>query len=312
MIDAATAGLIKVRRPYPFGVDPTWHGSRTELPFLNSLKMKMSILLGVAQMNLGIVLSYFNAKFFGNNVNIWFQFIPQMIFLNSMFGYLSLLIIVKWCTGSTADLYHIMIYMFLGPTEDLSENQLFPFQKQVQIALVLLAMVSVPWMLLPKPFLLKKQYLERHQGQSYTMLQGSDDSFEMEQDHGSHGHEEFEFSEVFVHQLIHTIEFVLGAVSNTASYLRLWALSLAHSELSSVFYEKVLILAWGFNNVVILIVGIIVFICATVGVLLVMETLSAFLHALRLHWVEFQNKFYEGDGYKFYPFSFALLVEEED
>ncbi|KAG8377862.1 hypothetical protein BUALT_Bualt08G0077600 [Buddleja alternifolia] len=303
--DAATVGLHKVRDTYPFGVDPKWHGTRSELPFLNSLKMKMSILLGVAQMNLGIILGYFNAKFFRNDLNIWYQFVPQMIFLNSLFGYLSLLIIVKWCTGSQADLYHVMIYMFLSPTDDLGENQLFVGQKFLQIVLLLAALVAVPWMLFPKPFLQKKQHEERHRGQAYAPLDNTDDdSFELEVHNGSHGHEEFEFSEVFVHQLIHTIEFVLGAVSNTAS--------LAHSELSSVFYEKVLLLAWGFNNVIILIIGIIVFICATVGVLLVMETLSAFLHALRLHWVEFQNKFYEGDGYKFSPFSFALIAEDEE
>ena len=55
--------------------------------------------------------------------------------------------------------------------------------------------------------------------------------------------------------------------------------------------------------------GFAVWFAASLMVLCGMESLSAFLHALRLHWVEFQNKFYFGDGTQFVPYNIKEFHE---
>lgn len=135
---------------------------------------------------------------------------------------------------------------------------------------------------------------------------------DMEGDHGDHS-----FGEIFVHTMIETIEFILGTVSNTASYLRLWALSLAHGQLAEVFldlvmkqYGAVLINESLGGTVVMGIFVWPVFWSVTLAILMLMDVLECFLHTLRLHWVEFQSKFFKGEGYAYKPYDSNKVIQE--
>lgn len=63
---------------YPFGIDPEWHNSENDLLFFNSLKMKMSVVLGITQMIFGLILKTANAIYFKSKVDLWFECIPQV------------------------------------------------------------------------------------------------------------------------------------------------------------------------------------------------------------------------------------------
>uniref|UniRef100_A0A8D3CNR9 V-type proton ATPase subunit a n=1 Tax=Scophthalmus maximus TaxID=52904 RepID=A0A8D3CNR9_SCOMX len=322
-LDPAVPGVFN--GPYPLGIDPIWNVATNKLTFLNSFKMKMSVILGVIHMVFGVSLSLFNHLYFKKPLNIFLGFIPEIVFMTSLFGYLVLLVFYKWTAYdafTSKDAPSLLIHfinMCLFNYNDPTNKPLYRGQMGIQILLVLIALACVPCMLIVKTMVLRRQHLwKKH------LVCGSDPILTKRNIHKDVTVPmvsvlsvlpviiQFDFGDVAVHQAIHTIEYCLGCISNTASYLRLWALSLAHAQLSEVLWSMVMHLGLssrsggGFFGLAIIFSA---FATLTVAILLIMEGLSAFLHALRLHWVEFQNKFYCGQGFKFVPFSFESILE---
>ena len=373
---------------YPVGLDPSWIGTTNELTYTNSLKMKLSIIVGVLHMMLGIFIRGVNNMNAKNHTAFIFEFIPQFLFMGIMFGYLIAMIYYKWNTDyddnthNAPSLLTIMINMAikLGEIdgEPLFDSFLGFSQESINKLIILICIILIPIMLFVKPiqFYLKKSRTKgisfRHEEMSLIQNENKNDdnininnnnninninndldannsqdnlqlnnsgeySLSLSQESAIKPNElysklyvsqkikyreesksRFQFVELFIGQLIEVIEYVLGTVSNTASYLRLWALSLAHTALSHVFIEKTFI---GYIqndqvNIMSSVIGVsiyfLVFLFATAFILIFMDAMECVLHTLRLHWVEFQNKFYKGDGYLFQPFSFKKIFNSDE
>uniref|UniRef100_A0A672RBS3 V-type proton ATPase subunit a n=1 Tax=Sinocyclocheilus grahami TaxID=75366 RepID=A0A672RBS3_SINGR len=286
--------------PYPFGIDPIWGLANNHLTFLNSYKMKMSVIIGVIHMTFGVCLSVFNYIHFREISSVFLVLIPELCFMLCLFGYLIFMVIYKWLvygpmtSDSAPSILIHFIDMFLF-TENKDNNPLYTDQMVVQKVLVIVAVLSVPVLLLGKPM---HEYITHRRKR--TPLSVRDPSAFMCLIPRILNHfclfsvfpsaivcKEFDTANVFMHQAIHTIEYCLGCISNTASYLRLWALSLAHAQLSEVLWSMVMSISFrqlSYVGSIIMVVIFAAFAVLTVSILLVMEGLSAFLHALRLHW----------------------------
>jgi len=204
------------------------------------------------------------------------------------------------------------------------------FGHDIPFWLMFTSVCAVPVMLLPKPLILRSQHAAKaqshrhigelpHGGPHGQLHQGAGARYSPQTDEELSGKssededEDFDFGEVFIHQIIETIEYVLGTVSHTASYLRLWALSLAHQQLALVFFQKTLLNAMYFSfpvNIIAIFIMFMVWLVITLGILCGMDVMECFLHTLRLHWVEFQSKFYKADGHAFTPYRHRSLLNE--
>ena len=332
---------------FPFGMDQKWFVADNELTFFNSFKMKFSVIIGVVHMLLGIFLKGLNDNYYKNYYGIIFEFIPQFLFMTVLIGYMVVMIFIKWSTKfeDTSKAPSIITHLINiaikgGSVENMPLwgsliNSTGRYQQEnFHSVILVIIIILIPIMILPKPFLDYRKYKKKKDQRLLQEVNINNENIDKnlaEDDLGSGGGlskelysaqihvKDYEsnksFLDFFINQIIYSIEFILGSISNTASYLRLWALSLAHAELSKVFFEKTLkqnisdgdyYFGLGF---VAMFVGYFVLANMTLFVLIGMDFMECFLHTLRLHWVEFQNKFYYADGYLFEPYSFKKIIE---
>ncbi|XP_053624657.1 V-type proton ATPase 116 kDa subunit a 1-like isoform X2 [Plodia interpunctella] len=302
---------------YLFGLDPIWKQAMNKIVVENSFKMKLSIILGVVHMLFGLSLAFVNNVYFKKYYHIWLVDIPSVIILSCLFLWLVFLMYFKWFyyepkstiqnkSPSCAQLLLILIIdlVLAGQTEPklpagCTEFYMFgETQRIMHRVLLLLVILCVPIMLFGAPLYLRrkaaKQVKETQEDLAdkpteFRIYRRSTQKDEI--DKNIKKKSDFDFGDVMIRQSIHTIEYTLSTVSHTASYLRLWALSLAHAQLSEMLWDMILrdigirsCLKHGeFVGAILLFAIFAVWAGFTVSILVVMEGMSAFLHTLRLH-----------------------------
>jgi len=84
---------------YPMGFDPVWGLASNKLMFSNNIKMKLSVIMGVLHMTMGIFHKGANSIFFKRLPDFWLEVVVGTVILMGLFGWMDLLIYAKWFTN---------------------------------------------------------------------------------------------------------------------------------------------------------------------------------------------------------------------
>jgi V-type H+-transporting ATPase subunit a len=139
-------------------------------------------------MSLGIICKGLNSLYFRQTLDFCFEFIPQILLLLGLFGWMDALIIGKWLTPMYVDtniaynstqynqthlappIITTMIDMFLafGDNKNIDGGEKYKYvfngQAGISIILLLVAFISVPTMLMVKPLILKRRLAHHNHG----------------------------------------------------------------------------------------------------------------------------------------------------
>ena len=165
---------------YAFGLDPIWGMSKNELQFENSFKMKLAVILGVTQMGIGVTMKMLNSIEFRRAEDFLFEFCPQILFLISYFGYMDLMIFVKWLKTWPASKGPSIISILVAIPLKLGDPGDIPlYSKDIQhaigAAMFIVMMCMVPLMLVPKPYILRSKHARKMKALP-PLMEGTDAS----------------------------------------------------------------------------------------------------------------------------------------
>lgn len=155
---------------YVWGIDPIWQSADNKIIFLNTYKMKLSIIFGVLHMVFGVCLSVENFVYFKRYASIILEFVPQVVFLLLLFGYMVFMMFYKWvkysattdfepdtagCAPSVLIMFINMMLFKSSPVPPGCDEYMFPNQSKIEMIFVVIAVICIPWMLIGKPLYIK-------------------------------------------------------------------------------------------------------------------------------------------------------------